>query len=615
MYQNNINRKKNLSSLSSTAQYVGLNIGSISVNVVWTEQDGNFRTEKRNHLGNPQGVLAKILHDNNLDTKSMPIFYDVCGTFGSKSEIVAIERALQEVGENYEAVLSLGGESFVLYVIDKQKHIINILSQDKCAAGSGEFFLQQIERLDISLEDAIDLAEKGNSIQIASRCSVHCKSDITHKLNRGEASLEDILTSLIVNMANKGVSLIKQSQVNPSSILLIGGLTLNRVVPQKLKNALPGVKVSLHPFSHVFEAFGSALLARDSPEHRTPQISMQQTFTTLPNLKQFESLVNIMPDISTQSGEIDSTLSYILGVDVGSTTTKAVLVHPDTHEILASHYGRTTGNPIEATRTCLSKIIEHVGSVKVHLVGVTGSGRQMVGAYLGTSAVFNEISAHSQGAAYFDPEVDTIFEIGGQDAKYMFLDNGVPIDYAMNASCSAGTGSFLEESAKCDLGITVYDIADVALNAPQGVRFKADCAAFINSDIRTALQEGYSKPEIVGGLVYSIVNNYLNKVKGSRPIGKKIFFQGGVAKNHAVGYAFAQATGREIIIPPFPELMGAFGIALITQVKLNQKEITTMPESTSLEKLIAPVLKHVGHFTCKSCQNFCYPFPHDDIML
>ncbi|MHA1618791.1 MAG: acyl-CoA dehydratase activase-related protein, partial [Promethearchaeota archaeon] len=422
---------------------------------------------------------------------------------------------------------------------------------------------------------------------------------------RGETSLEDILASVIVNMANKGASLIKQSQVNPASVLVIGGLTLNRVVSQKLKKALPDVTVALHPFSHVFEAYGTALLAKDTPKHRNPQIIMKKTFTSLPNLKQFESLVKIMPDKSSQTGKIDSTISYILGVDVGSTTTKAVLIHPQTHQILASHYGRTSGNPIEATRMCLSKIIEQVGSVKIHLVGVTGSGRQMVGAYLGTSAVFNEISAHSEGAAYFDAEVDTIFEIGGQDAKYMFLDNGVPIDYAMNASCSAGTGSFLEESAKCDLGITVYDIADIALNSPKAVRFKADCAAFINSDIRTALQEGYSKPEIVGGLVYSIVTNYLNKVKGSRPIGKKIFFQGGVAKNHAIGYAFAQATGREIIIPPFPELMGAFGIALITQIKFDQGEISVMPESTSLEQLISPVLKHVGHFTCKSCQNYC----------
>ncbi|TFH29683.1 MAG: activase, partial [Promethearchaeota archaeon] len=605
MSQEYVDRKIIPSPLSTPAQYVGLNIGSISVNVVWTEEDGNFKVAKQSHLGNPQGVLATILHEAQLDENAKPVFYEVCGTFGSRSEIAAIERALQEVDDSYEAVLSLGGESFVLYVIDKQKHIINILSQDKCAAGSGEFFLQQIERLDISLEEAINLAEKGNPIQIASRCSVHCKSDITHKLNRGEASLEDILSSLIVNMANKGANLIKQSQINPSSILVIGGLTLNRVVPQKIKNALPDVNVCIHPFSHVFEAFGTALLAMDSPVHRTPQIIMKQTFTTLPNLKQFDSLVKIMPDKSIHSRKIDITKSYILVVDVGSTTTKAVLVHPDTHEIWASHYGRTTGNPIEATRTCLSKIIEQVGSVNINLVGVTGSGRQMVGAYLGTSAVFNEISAHSQGAAYFDPDVDTIFEIGGQDAKYMFLDNSVPIDYAMNASCSAGTGSFLEESAKCDLGITVYDIADVALHAPQAVRFKADCAAFINSDIRTALQEGYSKPEIVGGLVYSIVNNYLNKVKGSRPIGKKIFFQGGVAKNHAVGYAFAQATGREIIIPPFPELMGAFGIALITQVKLTQKEISTMPESTTLEQLIAPMLQHVGHFTCKSCQNYC----------
>ncbi len=624
MSQEYVNKENTPPPLGTPALYVGINIGSISVNVVWIDEEGHLKAEKRGHFGNPQGVLGSILHKARLDDSINPVYHEVCGSFGSNSEVVAIERALQEVDDKYEAVLSLGGESFVLYILNKQKHIVNILSQDKCAAGSGEFFLQQIERLDISLDKAISLAEQGNPIQIASRCSVHCKSDITHKLNRGEASLEDILSSLIVNMVNKGVSMIKQSQINLSSLLVIGGLTLNRVVPQKLKQILPNVTVSIHTFSHVFEAYGTALLAWDTPKHRTPQLTMDQTFTTLPNLDQFRSLVRIMSnsgsdhtnpnptnlstkiqDNTIHSSEVDASVAYLLGVDVGSTTTKAVLVHPHTHEILASHYGRTNGNPIEATRTCLSHIIQKVGSVNVHIVGVTGSGRQMVGAYLGTSAVFNEISAHSHGAAYFDSEVDTIFEIGGQDAKYMFLDNGVPVDYAMNASCSAGTGSFLEESAKCDLGITVYDIADVALHAPQAVRFKADCAAFINSDIRTALQEGYSKPEIIGGLVYSIVNNYLNKVKGSRPIGKKIFFQGGVAKNQAVGHAFAQATGREIIIPPFPELMGAFGIALISQVKFNQNEIAAMPIATSLNQLVAPQLKHLGDFTCKSCQNYC----------
>ena len=180
----------------------------------------------------------------------------------------------------------------------------------------------------------------------------------------------------------------------------------------------------------------------------------------------------------------------------------------------------------------------------MRLVATTGSARELVGAYLGTEHVFNEISAQAAGANHFDADVDTIFEIGGQDAKYIYLRNGVPIDYAMNNACSAGTGSFLEESAQGDLGIAVSDIADIALAAPAPVQFKATCAAFINSDIRIAQQEGHSRENIVAGLVYAIAANYLTKVKGQRPVGKKVFLQGGVALNRALGNAFAHSVGR-----------------------------------------------------------------------
>ncbi len=216
-----------------------------------------------------------------------------------------------------------------------------------------------------------------------------------------------------------------------------------------------------------------------------------------------------------------------------------------------------------AARECLRALARQVGNRPVGLVGTTGSARELLGAYLGTEHVYNEISAHAAGAAHFDPEVDTIFEIGGQDSKYILLRNGVPVDYAMNNACSAGTGSFLEESAQGDLGLAVADIADLALNAPAPVHFKATCAAFINSDIRIAQQQGRSRDDIVAGLVYAIAGNYLNRVKGPRVVGKKVFLQGGVALNRAVGHAFAHSADRSIVIPANPELLGALGVGLL----------------------------------------------------
>ncbi len=581
--------------------YVGINIGSVSVNVVSVDENMNFQTYKQPHLGKPKEVLDQII-EKNINGKDC--YYNVSGSFGEISEIVAVERAINSYDEKFDVVVSLGGEAFVLYVLSKEGHILNVLSHDKCAAGSGEFFVQQIDRLNVTLPEAIELAKKGKKMELASRCSVHCKSDVTHKLNRGEASLEDILTSVLASMANKVMGLIIQSRVDVKRLLLVGGVSLNEAFVQILREQIADVDVVVKPESSVFEAYGTALLVKEKPEYTEINLKTSRSFTTFPSLKDFSSQVTIIDAVENKT-DFDKNSTYLLGVDVGSTTTKAVLIDPEDKSVLASFYGRTSGNPIQATRKCIEELVSQVGNLKVNLVGVTGSGRQLVGAYLGTSAVFNEISAHSEGAVYYDSEVDTIFEIGGQDSKYMYLQNGVPVDYAMNASCSAGTGSFLEESSKGDMGVHVFDISNIAMTAEEPVRFKADCAAFINTDVRTAMQEGYGSENIVGGLVYSIAENYLNKVKGSRQVGKKIFFQGGVAKNNSVGYAFAQTTGKQIIIPPSPELIGAFGIALITQSKYDKHEIDGMPKETTLESLIEEELKHLGSFTCKACKNYC----------
>ena len=187
--------------------------------------------------------------------------------------------------------------------------------------------------------------------------------------------------------------------------------------------------------------------------------------------------------------------------------------------------------------------------------------------------MINEIIAHARAASYFDPEVDTIFEIGGQDAKYTFLTNGVASDYAMNEACSAGTGSFLEESALEALNLKVEDIGEIAIKGKQPPNFNDQCAAFIGSDIKTAIQNGISRDDIAAGLVYSICLNYLNRVKGNRAVGQKVFMQGGVCYNKAVPIAMANLTGTEIIVPPEPGLMGAFGVALETLSMLELKQI------------------------------------------
>jgi len=578
---------------------VGINIGALTVKVVMLRGDDPV-AQVRPHLGRPLEVLKTMLAEAGFRGGH---FFGVSGHLGHLSEVAAIQRALRELPENFDAVVSLGGESFLVYLITN-KRISNVISHNKCAAGSGEFFVQQIGRMGLSLEEAIRRSFAGRVVPLASRCSVHCKSDITHKLNRKEATPEDILHTLHDSMAGKVIALLEKGQRDCKRVLLIGGMTRNAAMLAALRRQQPGTEFVVRPESPWFEAWGSAWLTRDQPLYQTPRLSVQPGLGQLPPLSTHAGLVQVIaapPRPAAPAGAL------ALGLDAGSTTTKAVLLDPATRVVVAAHYTRTQGDPVAAARECLHALVKQAGNRRVGLAATTGSARELVGAYLGTEYVFNEISAQAAGASHFAPDVDTIFEIGGQDAKYIRLRNGVPIDYAMNNACSAGTGSFLEESALGDLGIAVTDIADIALTAPAPVQFKATCAAFINSDIRLAQQEGHSRENIVAGLVYAIAANYLTKVKGQRPVGKKVFLQGGVALNRALGHAFAHYAGRPVVIPPHPELLGALGAALLAldRTKLPSGPAATPSSAMELLNLAAPEMKLVSRFTCRACKLYC----------
>jgi len=600
-----------------------VNLGALTVKVVTVRGDAR-EARVAAHQGRPLEVLERLLATVEFADAD---YFGVSGHRGHISEVAAIQRALRELPADFDAVVSLGGESFLVYLLADGR-ISNVLSHNKCAAGSGEFFVQQIGRMGLGLEEAIRRSFQGKVVPLASRCSVHCKSDITHKLNRQEATPEDILRTLHDSMASKVVALLEQAQRELRRVLLIGGLTHNGAMVAALQEKRPATEFVVLPESPWFEAWGSALLARDEPRYPSPNISVRPRLGHLPPLHRYADRVEVTGPAVRQAPPEGL---MVLGVDAGSTTTKAILLDPATGEVVASHYTRTNGDPVTAVRECLRSLAGQVGGGRVSLVATTGSARDLIGAYLGTEHVYNEISAQAAGATHFAPDVDTVFEIGGQDAKYIYLRNGVPIDYAMNNACSAGTGSFLEESAQGDLGIAVSDIADMALAAPAPVQFKAMCAAFINSDIRLAQQEGHSRDNIVAGLVYAIAANYLNRVKGARCVGRKVFLQGGVALNRAVGNAFAHSVGRQIVIPRSPELLGALGVALLALQRCGQGRSAAVsaagsggvspPERTpgetpaelegeppaphDLLALTTPELKLVGRFTCGACKMAC----------
>ena len=578
---------------ASAMSVVGINIGALTVKAVALRCD-DITAVMAAHRGRPLEMLSQLL--------AAPPFADavafgVSGALGHITEVAAIQRALRATGGEFDAIASLGGESFLVYTLADGR-IANVLSHNKCAAGSGEFFIQQIGRMGLTLDDAIRRSFTGKVVPLAARCSVHCKSDITHKLNRHEATPEDILRTLHDSMASKVIALLDKAPREPRRVLLIGGVTQNAAMVAALRARRPAIEFVVRPESAWFEAWGCALLARDEPRYRKPQTTTARPLDRLPPLSAYAAQVRVIAAPPNQAAP-DGPL--VLGVDAGSTTTKAVLLDPATRGLIASHYARTNGDPIAAIRKCLRVLAEEIGNRPVGLVATTGSARELAGAYLGTAQVHNEISAHAAGATHYDPEVDTIFEIGGQDSKYILLRHGVPIDYTMNNACSAGTGSFLEESAHGDLGIEVGDIAAIALAAKSPVQFKTTCAAFINSDIRIAQQQGHSRDDIVAGLVYSIAGNYLNRVKGPRPVGAKVFLQGGVALNAAVGHAFAHSAGRPVVIPPHPELLGTLGVALLALARTGG----AMGAVRELLALAAPEMKLAGRFTCRACQMYC----------
>ncbi|MFZ1985539.1 MAG: acyl-CoA dehydratase activase [Desulfatitalea sp.] len=524
------------------------------------------------HDGDPKRTLLRALQALDWSTIDRVAatgrkFRDFLG-LSSIPEPEAVEYAydhLKPAGGGCPAVIAAGGETFMIYKLDPAGRIANVLTGNKCAAGTGEFFLQQLRRMDVNLETAGQWAAETEPYGVSGRCSVFCKSDCTHATNKGIPKAR-VTAGLGQMMANKILELLKK--VERRNLMLVGGTAHNQMMVRYLRKAIPGLIIPAE--APYFEALGAALWALENNPRPFPGlealfVEQKSRFDLLPPLAQFEERVTFktLSRDTVRAGDV-----CLLGLDVGSTTTKAVLLREKDQSLLASVYLRTNGDPVGASRQCyraiLEQIQEHVDPSQVTItgLGVCGSGRQIAGLHALTDGVINEIIAHATASVYFDREVDTIFEIGGQDAKYTYITNGVPSDYAMNEACSAGTGSFLEESALETLGVAMERIAEVALPAAKPPNFNDQCAAFISSDIKNAIHDGAAHEDILAGLVYSICMNYNNRVKGNRPMGKKIFMQGGVCYNRAVPLAMAALTGKPIVVPPEPGLMGAFGAAL-----------------------------------------------------
>lgn len=285
-----------------------------------------------------------------------------------------------------------------------------------------------------------------------------------------------------------------------------------------------------------------------------------------------------------------------LGIDIGSISTKGVVIDAD-NNFLASEYLWTEGDPMGAVKRLLKALEKQVEGKDMQIVsvGTTGSARKLIGVMTNASVVKNEITAHAIGTTTLHPDVNTIFEIGGQDSKIIIIDQGYVVDYAMNTLCAAGTGSFLSSQAH-RLGVSVEDFGQIALTSKNPTNIAARCTVFAESDLVHKAQIGHKKEDIIAGLCKAVVTNYLNNIGKGKRIKPPIVFQGGVSKNVGVKKAFEDAVSHEVIVDPNGHLMGAFGVAVLARNSGIEK-----PFSFD----VADMEFRTTGFECQKCANHC----------
>jgi len=400
---------------------------------------------------------------------------------------------------------------------------------------------------------------------------------------------------------------------------VVGGVAMNREVLRWMEHTYPGlILVPSQP--HLSAALGAALLGK-RPRHAVPRplpvhhhdIEQRGNYDWSLTLERslypsFEAQEYYRDDDDNEVRVLDwpanGKLEGWLGIDIGSTSTKLALVD-ENDRVLVDVYRKTGGDPIGATKLlfrALRRLAERRGgSYRIRGVGTTGSGRKMVGKVIGADAVINEISAHVAGATRVDPSVDTIFEIGGQDSKYMHVVNGHIRDSNMNYVCAAGTGSFVEEQAH-KLGYPVDQVGPAVLGI-RPPRTSDRCTVFMEQDVARLVQSGTSPQEALAGVMVSIVKNYLNKVVGNRYRNReKIFFQGATARNQGLVAAFERVLDCQVVVSPYCHVMGAYGVALLTRAAMAEEEKReTSFRGLDLDRRNISIRKE----TCDLCQNHC----------
>lgn len=608
---------------NDTGLLLGVDIGSVAIKAV-TVRDGRILHKRYSRLhASIASSFLEMLEWAESEIRGLAVQYAVTGRgavklcreldFTPVNELFAQASGAVALCPEANSVIDIGGHDAAFLLLDRSAESITIKDfsfNSRCAAGTGSFLDQQAVRLGVPVEKEFqELALSAENVpRIAGRCSVFAKSDMIH-LQQTATPDREILAGLCRAMADSFRSDIIKDRKPVPPVAFVGGVSRNRAIALHFREVLhlDETELAIHPDAAFSGAFGAALHARSENRLRPyPGIDFFKLRLHSAADAVSEAALELLEDPVDAYTASDLSVpgqgtEVFLGIDIGSISTNLLLMDLS-GEIVAKRYLMTAGRPIEAVKQGLSSLQQEFGNrVRIIGCGTTGSGRYLIGNLFGADLIKNEITAQAKGALFLVPDVDTIFEIGGQDSKYISLSGGQVRDFTMNKACAAGTGSFLEEQAGL-MGLSIKeDFSSLAFKADKPAPLGQRCTVFIESDLVRRLGEGEGKENLCAGLAYSIVNNYLNRVVEHRPVGDKILFQGGTAFNRAVTDAFRKITRQEVCVPPHNEVTGALGMAVMVRQKYLQSTFKTSCSGFDF----SDIRFSIKTFTCNECANSC----------
>jgi predicted CoA-substrate-specific enzyme activase len=617
------------------ARFLGVDCGSISLNLVlWEGEARDAVCMYRRIRGRSLTTLIEALDEltashGNLALDSATVTGSGRDLFSRSlgipavNEITAHATGVFQVDPRVRTVIEVGGQDSKFIKIDPPAggptpRVSVFRMNEVCAAGTGAFLDEQADRLGIPIDSFGALAlQSDKPAAIAGRCAVFAKTDMIHQAQEG-TPIPDILSGLSFALVRNYIATLVRGESLEPLVALQGGVMHNQAVVKSFQQLLgiPTEHIVVPPRFEVLGAWGCSVLAQ---QHTSAEgFSLQElrarashALNTPPKRSSFSRLAS--PVRKREAAGLCATTEkglqgpLALGLDVGSVSVKGVVID-SSGRIVRQDYRLSRSRPLETADEVIRCLT--TGGLVPDTVGVTGSGRHLVGRLLSADLVVNEIVAQAHAALRYDPAVDTVVEIGGQDSKWIAFEEGAIKDFEMNRVCAAGTGSFLmAQAARLDLDMGgAFTQAALASLAPADLGNR--CTVFMESDLIHHQNNGASVQDLAAGVCISIVQNYLERVANHKPIGPKVLFLGGVAASDAVRVAMEQHTGREFCTPDFHSVSGAFGAALKALEALQEGEIAPRP-GYSLAYDASQIKRE--QFQCRGCANECrvHRYEHD----